>query len=177
MIRGLLYGKQSSRLTDPEMATKEERGTFFSFFHQSALKAASHFLNTVLHKEHCMTVFLILTTITYGIFNTGGFILLVVKRYQSWTLFWKNYDHFPHIIRSRYQYQRRFILRRIWKRLKTGQAGSSNSIPRPASQQCGDHNTGFAGFSFADGALIHIQLSSEHSVSGLNFSSSTRSLI
>ncbi|HGY4386716.1 MULTISPECIES: hypothetical protein [Escherichia] len=80
-----------------------------------------------------MTVFLILTTITYGIFNTGGFILLVVKRYQSWTLFWKNYDHFPHIIRSRYQYQRRFILRRIWKRLKTGQAGSSNSIPRPAS--------------------------------------------
>ncbi len=38
-----------------------------------------------------MTVFLILTAIAYGIFNTDCFILLVVKGYQGWTLFWKNY--------------------------------------------------------------------------------------
>lgn len=75
------------------------------------------FLNTVLHKEHRMTVFLILTAIAYGIFSTGGYILLVVKGYQGWTLFWKNYDDLPHIYRSRWRYQRRFILRRIWKRL------------------------------------------------------------
>ena len=41
---------------------------------------ASHFLNTVLHKEHRMTVFLILTAIAYGIFKTGCFILLVLAR-------------------------------------------------------------------------------------------------
>ena len=64
-----------------------------------------------------MTVFLILTAIAYGIFKTGCFILLVVKGYKGWTLFWKNYDRLPHIIRSRSRYQRRFILRRIRKRI------------------------------------------------------------
>lgn len=64
-----------------------------------------------------MTVFLILTAIAYGIVSTGGYILLVDKVYQGWTLFWKNYDDLPHIYRSRWRYQRRFILRRIWKRL------------------------------------------------------------
>ena len=67
-----------------------------------------------------MTVFFILTAIAYGIFKTGCFILLVVKGYQGWTLFWKNYDRLPHIIRSSCRYQRRFILRRIWKRVRTG---------------------------------------------------------
>ncbi|HDT4319720.1 TPA: hypothetical protein QHN47_004786 [Klebsiella aerogenes] len=64
-----------------------------------------------------MTVFLILTAIAYGIFKTGGFILLKVKGYQGWTLFWKNDNRLPHIYRSRCRYQRRFILRRIRKRL------------------------------------------------------------
>ncbi|EGT5683883.1 hypothetical protein AGJ31_21115 [Cronobacter turicensis] len=64
-----------------------------------------------------MTVFLILIAIVYGIFKTGCFILLVVKGYQGWTVFWKNYDRLPHIIRSRYRYQRRFMFRRIWKRV------------------------------------------------------------
>ncbi|EIW9272770.1 hypothetical protein ACSTCB_24300 [Klebsiella pneumoniae] len=67
-----------------------------------------------------MTVFLILTAIAYGILKTGCFILLVVKGYQGWTLFWKNYDRLPHIYRSQWRYQRRFILRRIWKRVSTG---------------------------------------------------------
>ncbi|UZI45044.1 hypothetical protein JMW73_00740 (plasmid) [Klebsiella pneumoniae] len=49
-----------------------------------------------------MTVFLILTAIAYGIFKTGCFILLVVKGYQGWTLFWKNYDRLPHIIRLKW---------------------------------------------------------------------------
>jgi hypothetical protein len=42
-----------------------------------------------------MTVFLILTAIAYGIFQTGCIIQLVVKGYQGWTLFWKNYDRLP----------------------------------------------------------------------------------
>jgi hypothetical protein len=89
----------------------------FSVFLQTGLKGRIRFLNTVLHKEHRMTVFLILTAIAYGIVSTGGYILLVDKGYQGWTLFWKNYDDLPHIYRSRWRYQRRFILRRIWKRL------------------------------------------------------------
>jgi len=99
----------------PRNGNKQESETFFSIFYRAALKAASDFLNTVLHKEHRMTVFLILTAIAYGIVSTGGYILLVVKGYQGWTLFWKNYDDLPHIYRSRWRYQRRFILRRIWK--------------------------------------------------------------
>ncbi|MEK8335977.1 hypothetical protein P2N38_22200 [Escherichia coli] len=34
-----------------------------------------------------------------------------------WTWFFKNYDDLPHIYRSRWRYQRRFILKRLWKRL------------------------------------------------------------
>lgn len=120
MIRGLLTKGQNLRITELDRATKREGKLFSVLFHHPALKAASDFLNTVLHKEHRMTVFLIFTAIAYGIFKTGCFILLVVKGYQGWTLFWKNYDRLPHIIRSRCRYQRRFTLRRIWKRVRTG---------------------------------------------------------
>ncbi|MGY6031970.1 hypothetical protein [Phytobacter sp. AG2a] len=64
-----------------------------------------------------MTVFLILTAIAYGTVKTGCFILSVVTGYKGWTLFCKNYDRLPHIYRSQWRYQRRFILKRIWKRL------------------------------------------------------------
>ncbi|WP_370597798.1 hypothetical protein [Morganella morganii] len=64
-----------------------------------------------------MTVLLILAAIAYGILQTGCIILLVVKGYKGWTLFWKNYDRLPHIYRSHWRYQRRFILRRIRKRI------------------------------------------------------------
>lgn len=67
-----------------------------------------------------MTVFLIFTAIAYGIFKTGCIILLVVKGYQGWTLFWKNYNELPHIYRSQWRYQKQFILRRIWKRIRNG---------------------------------------------------------
>lgn len=62
-----------------------------------------------------MTVFLM--AIVYGLLKTGSLIALVVGAYKGWTLFWKNYDRLPHIYRSRWRYQRRFILKRIWKRL------------------------------------------------------------
>lgn len=67
-----------------------------------------------------MTVYLIFTAIAYGIFKAGCFILFVVNGYKGWTKFWKNYDRLPHIYRSQWRYQRRFILKRIWKRVRTG---------------------------------------------------------
>lgn len=65
-----------------------------------------------------MTVFLM--AIFYGILKTGSLIGLLVGGYKGWTWFWKNYDDLPHIYRSRLRYQRRFILKRIWKRVRTG---------------------------------------------------------
>ena len=85
---------------------------------KAALKAASDFLNTVLPKEHRMTVFLM--AVTFGLLKAGSLITLLVGAYKGWTLFWKNYDRLTHIYRSQWRYQRRFILKRIWKQLRTG---------------------------------------------------------
>lgn len=65
-----------------------------------------------------MTVFLM--AVAYGLLKTGSLIVLVVGAYNGWTLFWKNYDRLPHIYRSCWRYQRRFILKRIWKRVRIG---------------------------------------------------------
>ena len=65
-----------------------------------------------------MTVFLM--AVAYGLFKTGYLITLLVGAYTGWTLFWKNYDRLPHIYRSQWRYQRQFILKRIWKRVRTG---------------------------------------------------------
>ena len=62
-----------------------------------------------------MTVFLM--AVVYGLLKTGSLIALFVGAYKGWTLFWKNYDPLPHIYRSQWRYQRRFILRRIRKRI------------------------------------------------------------
>lgn len=62
-----------------------------------------------------MTVFIL--ALGYGVLSAGSFILFVREAYKGWTWFFKNYDDLPHIIRSRWRYQRRFILRRIRKRL------------------------------------------------------------
>ncbi|ELZ3956663.1 hypothetical protein UM677_001786 [Cronobacter sakazakii] len=64
-----------------------------------------------------MTVFLILTTIAYGIGKAGSFILLVVNGYLGWIWFFRNYDRLPRLYRLHWRYQRRFILSRILKRL------------------------------------------------------------
>lgn len=63
-----------------------------------------------------MTVFLM--AVVYGLLKTFSLITLLVGAYKGWTLFWKNYDRLPHIYRSRWRYQRRFILKRIWKRVR-----------------------------------------------------------
>lgn len=65
-----------------------------------------------------MTVFLM--AVVYGFLKTGSLIALLVGAYKGWAWFWKNYDDLPHIYRSSWRYQRRFILRRIWKRVRTG---------------------------------------------------------
>ncbi|HAD9149661.1 MULTISPECIES: hypothetical protein [unclassified Escherichia] len=65
-----------------------------------------------------MTVFLM--AVFYGLLKTGSLIALLVDAYKGWTLFWKNYDRLPHIYRSQCRYQRCFILKRIWKRIRTG---------------------------------------------------------
>ncbi|HCR9023976.1 TPA: hypothetical protein OPJ85_004588 [Escherichia coli] len=65
-----------------------------------------------------MTVFLM--AVFYGLLKTGSLIALLVDAYKGWTLFWKNYDRLPHTYRSQWRYQRRFILKRIWKRIRTG---------------------------------------------------------
>ncbi|MDU9238684.1 hypothetical protein WNJ45_11370 [Klebsiella pneumoniae] len=62
-----------------------------------------------------MTVFLM--AVVYGLLKTGSLIALFVGAYKGLTLFWKNYDRLPHIYRSQWRYQRRFILRRIRKRI------------------------------------------------------------
>ncbi|WP_374190921.1 MULTISPECIES: hypothetical protein [Pectobacterium] len=106
---------QITALIQPHQTIKQGWEIFSKSSYQPAFKAVPHFLNTVLEKENSMTVFLM--AVAYGIFKTGGFILLVVKGYQGWTWFFKNYDDLPHIYRSRWRYQRRFIFRRIWKRI------------------------------------------------------------
>ncbi|MCP5922202.1 hypothetical protein NL350_28055, partial [Klebsiella pneumoniae] len=58
-----------------------------------------------------------LMAVVYGLLKTGSLIALFVGAYKGWTLFWKNYDRLPHIYRSQWRYQRRFILRRIRKRI------------------------------------------------------------
>lgn len=63
-----------------------------------------------------MTVFLM--TIAYGLLKPFSLIALLVGAYKGWTLFWKNYDRLPHIYRSCCRYQRRFILKRIRKRVR-----------------------------------------------------------
>lgn len=69
------------------MATNRPEKLFSVHFHQPALKAASDFLNTVLHKEHRMTVFLM--AVFFGLLKTGSLIALLVGAYKGWTLFWK----------------------------------------------------------------------------------------
>lgn len=56
-----------------------------------------------------MTVFLM--AVFFGLLKTGSLIALLVGAYKGWTLFWKNYDRLPHIYRSQWRYQRRFILK------------------------------------------------------------------
>jgi hypothetical protein len=107
-----------------------------------------------------MTVFLILTAIAYGIFQTGCIIQLVVKGYQGWTLFWKNYDRLP--IST--------VLTGDTRDASFSDASGSvssatdNVIERhPQSGQPaqtapgGEHHPGLAGFPLADGAFVHIQ--------------------
>ncbi len=64
-----------------------------------------------------MTVLLFVLALGYGVLKTGSLIALFVGAYAGWTWFFNNYDDLPHIFRSRWRYQRRFILRRIWKRI------------------------------------------------------------
>lgn len=64
-----------------------------------------------------MTVLLIIFALIVGILKAGWLMLYLYSAYQGWSLFWKNYDRLPHIYRSQWRYQRRFILRRIWKRI------------------------------------------------------------
>ncbi|MCV5887861.1 hypothetical protein OFN71_32120, partial [Escherichia coli] len=88
----------------PEIAKNRPEKLFSAHFHEPALKAASDVLNTVLHKEHRMTVFLM--AVFYGLLKPGSLIALLVDAYKGWTLFWKNYDRLPHIYRSQCRYQR-----------------------------------------------------------------------
>lgn len=63
-----------------------------------------------------MTVFII--SLGYGLLSAGSFILFLKEGYVGWTWFWKNYDRLPHIYCSRWRFQRRFILKKIWKRVR-----------------------------------------------------------
>lgn len=56
------------------IATNRPGKLFSVLFHQPALKAASDFLNTVLLKEHRMTVFLM--AVVYGLLKTGSLIAI-----------------------------------------------------------------------------------------------------
>lgn len=54
------------------MAIKVAGELLFSIFYWPALKAASDFLDTALHQEHRMTVFIFFTGIAYGIFKLAA---------------------------------------------------------------------------------------------------------
>ncbi|EFU6042218.1 hypothetical protein IIL84_004779 [Escherichia coli] len=62
-----------------------------------------------------MTVFIL--SLAYGVLSAGSFILFFREGYKGWTWFWKNYDRLPHLYRSHWRYQKRFIFKRIWRRL------------------------------------------------------------
>ncbi|TKK12386.1 hypothetical protein PagCFBP13532_20415 [Pantoea agglomerans] len=64
-----------------------------------------------------MTVLLFLSALFVGILKAGWLMAFLYSACKGWTLFWTNYDRLPHIYRSQWRYQRRFILRRIWKRI------------------------------------------------------------
>lgn len=55
--------------------------------------------------------------VIYTLIAIGQFIWAIVVAYRGLTWFLTNYDDLLHIWKRNWRFQRRFILRRIWKRI------------------------------------------------------------
>jgi len=69
-------------------------------------------------KENIMSTFV---TAVFAVICTlialGQFIWAIVVAYRGLTWLLTNFDDLPHIWKRNWRFQRRFILRRIWKRI------------------------------------------------------------
>lgn len=59
-------------------------------------------------------------TVIFTLIAIGRFIWAIVAAYRGLTWFLTNFDDLLHIWKRNWRFQRRFILRRIWKRVGTG---------------------------------------------------------
>ncbi len=55
--------------------------------------------------------------VIFTLIAIGQFIWAVVIAYRGLTWLLTNFDDLPHIWKRNWRFQRRFILRRIWKRI------------------------------------------------------------
>ncbi len=71
----------------------------------------------------------------------------------------ENYDRLPHIYRSQWRYQRRFILKKsTTHQNRLSRFFQQHPQPMQPAQTApgGEHHSGLAGFPLTDGALVHI---------------------
>ena len=104
------------------MATINEREFFLVIFFLTGLKgrpANSKYLHINQDiKENIMSTFLAAVfAVIFTLIGIGHFIWTIVVAYRGLTWFLTNFDDLPHIWKRNGRYCRRFILRRIWKRI------------------------------------------------------------
>jgi hypothetical protein len=103
------------------MAIKRQ-GNFFKFFSLTGLKGRmtdNKYLqiNTDI-KENNMSIFITaVLAVIYTLIAIGQFIWAIVVAYRGLTWFLTNFDDLLHIWKRNWRFQRRFIIRRIWKRI------------------------------------------------------------
>lgn len=104
------------------MAINRSGKLFSVFFSPLGLKGrmpASKYLqiNTDI-KENIMSTFITAVfAVIFTLIAIGHFIWAIVAAYRGLTWFLTNFDDLPHIWKRNWRYYRRFILRRIWKRV------------------------------------------------------------
>ncbi len=104
------------------MATISEREFFSVIFSLTGLKgrpANSKYLHINQDiKENIMSTFLAAVfAVIFTLIGIGHFIWTIVVAYRGLTWFLTNFDDRPYIWKRNGRYYRRFILRRIWKRI------------------------------------------------------------
>ncbi|ATZ30315.1 hypothetical protein DFY35_22965 [Escherichia coli] len=96
--------------------------TFFSIFSLTGLKGRMpdnkyQQINTDIKEKTMSTFITAVFAVIYTLIAIGQFIWAIVVTYRGLTWFLTNFDDLPHIWKRNGRYYRRFILRRIWKRI------------------------------------------------------------
>ncbi|HAT3516179.1 TPA: hypothetical protein I8522_002742 [Serratia marcescens] len=107
------------------MRQQRRKGHFFQFFLSTGLKGRiqnSKYLhiNQDIKEIIMSTFFAAVFAVIVTLIAIGKFIWAIVVAYRGLTWFWTNFDDLPHIWKRNWRFQRRFILRRIWKRVRAG---------------------------------------------------------